>query len=357
MKKILFYILIITLLVPVFSKAQEYTLLEPLPCVEGTGNNCTVDEKGNQVMKEISLDTYINYIFKFSIALAAFLAVVMIIWGGFEYMLTDSVMTKGNAKGKIWNAVTGLILILSSYLILRTIDPRLVEIYSNIPPIKITIDNPNFQEKLEERLDSLSSKYQEDIKLLKDENEKKRAELAKLNEKEKNEGRLLDEEIVRQKTLTQEIKGNESKIIIISSEDQSTNLLLETIQNKDAIYKTYADAKDKLKVIIKEDVEGLKARNDLEGAQKLEKQGKFYIDQMDEQGALAGNVLSAERGAGSRYAEQDLVKYEREYKELLSTEPTTDKKINEIKSDPHFKSVYKTILEARINLLKNTLKK
>ena len=72
----------------------QYTLLEPLPCVPGTGNNCTLGE----VTKEVNIQTYIVYIFKLMIAVAVFATVVMVIIGGFQYMLTDSVTKKGDAR-------------------------------------------------------------------------------------------------------------------------------------------------------------------------------------------------------------------------------------------------------------------
>ncbi|MEK7213819.1 MAG: hypothetical protein AAB637_01755, partial [Patescibacteria group bacterium] len=75
MKKLLLLILISLILSPTISKAvdDKYTLLEPLPCIQGVGD-CNV----GTMQEEISLDDYIGYIFKFAIALAAFLAVIMI---------------------------------------------------------------------------------------------------------------------------------------------------------------------------------------------------------------------------------------------------------------------------------------
>mgnify|MGYP000550083739 FL=1 len=120
----------IVALMPTASKAQEYKLIEPLPCIAGTstGGNCATTQT-------INLNDYIGYIFKFSIALAAFLAVIMIIWGGFQYMTSEAPFLKVEGKNKIGGAIGGLIMILASYLILATIDPRLVEINTSIPPI------------------------------------------------------------------------------------------------------------------------------------------------------------------------------------------------------------------------------
>lgn len=136
MKKILIYSLVAFLLTTNFTYAavttgSDYKLLTPLPCIEGTGNGCTV----GQPITKINLDTYIQYVFKISIALAVFLAIIMIIWGGFEYMTSEVPFIKGNARDRITNAIVGLLCVLVSYLVLLTIDPRLVQINSKIDPV------------------------------------------------------------------------------------------------------------------------------------------------------------------------------------------------------------------------------
>ncbi len=159
MKKIFLLILIAIALTPLASKAQEYTLLEPLPCIAGTSTDDTCN--ADNTTKTINLNDYIGYVFKFSIALAAFLAVIMIIFGGFQYMTSETPFGKGDGKEKIWNAVTGLLMVLASYLILATIDPRLVEINTKIDPIVIdTSDSQEFRGKLASDLRALSAETQ-----------------------------------------------------------------------------------------------------------------------------------------------------------------------------------------------------
>ena len=107
----------------------EYTLLEPLPCISTRG--CKV---GNSVVPQGNLLTsldfkgYVQYIFDLAIAIAAVAAVFMIVYGGFEYMTTDSFNGKSDGLKKLQNAIYGLLLILCSFLILRTINPQLVAI-------------------------------------------------------------------------------------------------------------------------------------------------------------------------------------------------------------------------------------
>ena len=161
MKKTLLLILIALSTLPAFSKAQEYTLLEPLPCIKGTSTDNTCKDG---VTKTINLNDYIGYVFKFSIALAALLAVIMIIWGGVEYMTSETPFGKGNGRERIENAVIGLVMVLASYLILATIDPRLVEIKTSIDPIVIKQSDldavANFQTQLGNDLRALSAETQ-----------------------------------------------------------------------------------------------------------------------------------------------------------------------------------------------------
>ena len=180
MKKILLYTFIIILLIPSISSAQDsYTLLEPLPCIDGVDAVC---DKG--LVKDIQLDTYINYIFKFSIALAAFLSVIMIIWGGFEYMLSEALPLKLEGKARIYNAITGLLMVLASYLILRTIDPRLVLIDSSIPQLSLPVqDMEKYYESLVLNLDSYTNETQRKINAMVEKNRENLTKIVALEQK------------------------------------------------------------------------------------------------------------------------------------------------------------------------------
>lgn len=70
----------------------------------------------------------VTNIYGVSIALASVLAVAMIIWAGIEYATVESIAGHSDAKDRLWGAVFGLILLLSSYLILRTININLVKV-------------------------------------------------------------------------------------------------------------------------------------------------------------------------------------------------------------------------------------
>lgn len=72
-----------------------------------------------------SLTGYLNALYIASISIAAFLAVIKIIFAGVKYMLTDVVTTKGDAKKDIKGALLGLLIVIGAVLILNTINPNL----------------------------------------------------------------------------------------------------------------------------------------------------------------------------------------------------------------------------------------
>jgi hypothetical protein len=114
------------------STSGKYAVLAPLPCIEGNGIEC---EGGNGALqKEVDFKTYVQYTINLLIALSAVTAVVMIVWGGIEYMFNNSFTSKKSGLERAQNAIYGLLLVLSSYIILRTIDPRLVEIPNTLVP-------------------------------------------------------------------------------------------------------------------------------------------------------------------------------------------------------------------------------
>lgn len=103
------------LILPVKSFALNYVPLEGKAFESFGGANTTGD-----------LGKFLSQAFSFGLALAAALAVVMIVWGGVEIMLSDSVFNKEDGKKKIQDAIWGLLLALVSWLILFTINPNIL---------------------------------------------------------------------------------------------------------------------------------------------------------------------------------------------------------------------------------------
>lgn len=86
----------------------------------------------------------VKRIYSISIGIAAILAVIMIIFGGIQYATTESVTGKGIANDHIKSAFFGLILLIGSYLILKTINSQLVNINLDLgTPVVDTVNKNN----------------------------------------------------------------------------------------------------------------------------------------------------------------------------------------------------------------------
>lgn len=77
-------------------------------------------------VSSMNISDYFSLMLKIIIGLCAVSAVIMIVIGGIQYMGKDSIFGKAEAKGKIINAITGLIIALGSYALLNTINPDLL---------------------------------------------------------------------------------------------------------------------------------------------------------------------------------------------------------------------------------------
>lgn len=224
MKKALLIILISISLTPTVLLADSYTLIEPLPCIEGVGD-CTP----GTLTSKMDLNTYLLYIYKFSIGIAVFLAIVRIIWGGFLYITSATPFGKQDGREKITEAVIGLCMILASYLILRTIDPRLVNIDASIPKIKYDqkkLDTArNFQNELASELIGANTENQLKIKEVNDKILLLKQEKAELDKKIAN-GEFIEEYLeeakVKSAMLSSEINNTEvGKRVIIAENNGS----------------------------------------------------------------------------------------------------------------------------------------
>ena len=106
-----------------------YTLLAPIPTFFPGG---TVDVKGG------GLGGYLNGLYRAGIAVATGLALIMIVVGGLEYVSTDSIQGKSNGRERIKNAIIGLLLALTSFIILRQINPNLLKSDLNVESTQST---------------------------------------------------------------------------------------------------------------------------------------------------------------------------------------------------------------------------
>lgn len=113
-------------------------------CTDGSDGYCLLAPIGGiTVIKDADLENYFGTIYKILIAAAGVLALLMIFWGGVQYMTVDSLMDKSLGKERIKNAIFGLIIALSSYAILNTVNPKLLNFTFGVDKIDIAYDAPD----------------------------------------------------------------------------------------------------------------------------------------------------------------------------------------------------------------------
>ncbi|TSC53322.1 MAG: Uncharacterized protein LiPW39_334 [Parcubacteria group bacterium LiPW_39] len=133
--KKIFLLLIIACFLLSFGSALAVTLEVPLP-----GTSGSVKSVSNPAQ-------YIQYFFIFGLSLIGFLAVAAMAVGGIMWMMGGSITSTEKARNIIVGAVSGVVLLLCSYLLLYTIDPSLVNLTPHIknlgtisaPPTPATI--------------------------------------------------------------------------------------------------------------------------------------------------------------------------------------------------------------------------
>jgi len=111
--------------IPLVGLAQGYVPLAPID-----GYTDTNSAAGG-------LSGYLNTMFKFGVALASGLAVIMIVIGGIQYMSSDAVSNKSEGINRMTSAIWGLILALGAYVILNTINPALLKTNLQITPVSV----------------------------------------------------------------------------------------------------------------------------------------------------------------------------------------------------------------------------
>lgn len=106
-----------------------YIPLAPLP-----GGETKTDIETGQ--SGVYLTYYLQAVFSFGITVAAIAAVMSLVFAGVQYMTAyGNPAAISSAKERIINALFGLLLAISAWLILYTINPDLVKSGLLIPPI------------------------------------------------------------------------------------------------------------------------------------------------------------------------------------------------------------------------------
>src|SRR3989344_3775296 len=106
---------------PAIAFAQGFVPLAPITGLTDPGT-------ATSIINENNFAFFFNNLYKFSIGLAAALAVIMIIWGGLEISTQDSITKQGAGRERITQAILGLILVLSPVLVFSIINPSILNL-------------------------------------------------------------------------------------------------------------------------------------------------------------------------------------------------------------------------------------
>lgn len=110
---------------------KPYKSIIPIPCqnIPGISNiNCSASYG--------TPGAYVLRIYQFALLLVGMAAFGQIVFGGLEYILAAGSFTKiDNAKKRIWDALSGLLLLLGAYFVLYNINPDLVSLRDPYAPV------------------------------------------------------------------------------------------------------------------------------------------------------------------------------------------------------------------------------
>jgi len=109
------------------AQIDTFIPLERVPGIEYDPNN---------------LSGYFNDVFRVGVGVAAFLAVIMLMLGGFQYLTSDIPGQKSDGKERMSGAILGLLLILLSVVLLNVINPDITGLKLFIPNIKTPPADP-----------------------------------------------------------------------------------------------------------------------------------------------------------------------------------------------------------------------
>src|SRR3990167_170605 len=113
-----------------YAADKGFTALAPIP---GLTDKAITDSSG--------FVAFFNKLYLFLIGAAVILAIIMIVWGGLEYSTEDSISKKSDGKSKIYNALFGLVLVLSPVLVFTIINPQILNLNVNFPELKTRWSN------------------------------------------------------------------------------------------------------------------------------------------------------------------------------------------------------------------------
>ncbi len=104
---------------------RGYKLLAPIdnfPTAIPSPEQCKTDP----TIQFCNIGDFINLLIELAIAIAAVMLVIKLVINGYVYMVSDTPFKMNNAKQNIMDSIIGILLALTAYMLLNTINPQLV---------------------------------------------------------------------------------------------------------------------------------------------------------------------------------------------------------------------------------------
>lgn len=123
--------------------SRSYHLLAPWPglSVLMDPDLCAQKKADGSVPQDAICDVngFLNFAFKLLIGITAVVLVLRLMYEGYQYVVTDVPFLKASAKSDFKTALLGLLLALSAYIILNTINPKLVNNRITIDSVEVRV--------------------------------------------------------------------------------------------------------------------------------------------------------------------------------------------------------------------------
>ena len=145
------FLAIFLLTILLFNVTYVFALEVKYPRIPGakyTPNEIAELIQKKQILREDMASYYFQYWFNFSIIIGVLICLFAIIFGGIKLLISkDKPLEIVSARSWASSGLLGLLIILSSYLILATISPELVGLKIKIPPAPVQVRGPVISEK------------------------------------------------------------------------------------------------------------------------------------------------------------------------------------------------------------------
>lgn len=106
----------------------------PLAPISGLTDSGTVNGSNG-------LANFLNNLYLYAIGIAGIIAVIEIVIGGLEYSVKDSIESHSNGRHRIQQAILGLVLVLSPYVVFSIINPAILNLSLNLPALNTAPTN------------------------------------------------------------------------------------------------------------------------------------------------------------------------------------------------------------------------